>query len=151
MEKAYIWPFAQTTPLNLSTPNLAQFITLAASTNGQTFIAIVSVGAPPRTRDIYSLLWLFIFFYFFCAFLFFSRNRVPAEPSVAKTCMMAQTTQRDARMCLLGVRILSLNILGVIFPKNPLNFGPLWEIPAKSKSSNNFWTVNDRQKISTDD
>jgi hypothetical protein len=36
---------------------------------------------------------------FFLFLVFFSRNRVTAERSVAQTCMMAQTTRFDARTC----------------------------------------------------
>jgi hypothetical protein len=49
--------------------------------------------------------FLLVFFYFLY-FVFFSRNRVTAERSVAQTCVMAQTTRFDVRTCLFGVSLM---------------------------------------------
>jgi hypothetical protein len=48
--------------------------------------------------------FLLKFYYFF--FVFFSRNRVTAERSVAQKCMIAQTTWFGARTCLFGVSLM---------------------------------------------
>jgi hypothetical protein len=68
--------------------------------------------------------------FLFLFFVFFSRNRVTAERSVAQTCMMAQTTRFDARTCLFGVSLMYACIEGSRIPKKNPKFRPLWEFQA---------------------
>ena len=63
---------------------------------------------------------------------------------------MAQTTRFAVRKCLLGVALIRNYISGSKPPKNPKFWNRNAKFPAKSIHSNNFWTVGDRRKISTD-
>jgi hypothetical protein len=69
-------------------------------------------------------------------FVFLSRNRVAAERSFAKKCMMAQTTRFDARTCLLEVSLMYACIKGSRIPKKTQNFGPYGNFKPKPKHEN---------------
>jgi hypothetical protein len=69
----------------------------------------------------------------FFIFVFFSRNRVTAERSVAQTCIMAQTTRFDARTCLSEFRLCTHPLRGLEFPKKTQNFDPYGNFKPKRK------------------
>ena len=85
-----------------------------------------------------------------CDYYFFSRDRVPSKPVNRFWRTIAQKTRYGARMCLLGVRKSSFVNLRVFCPKNPLKIARNRDFPAKTKTSNNFETPQDRQKMSMD-
>jgi hypothetical protein len=130
MGKAYMRPFAKAKPLNLQPQKFTRLITLVTLTDVQTSILIGWIKAPPRIREIQRLFDFFLLIFFSIFFVFFSRNRVTAERSVAQTCMMAQTTWFGARTCLFGVSLISACIKGSRIPQNPPKFRPLWEFQA---------------------
>ena len=90
------------------------------------------------------VLWLLLLLFFF------SRDRVPSKPVNRFWRTIAQKTRYGARMCLLGVRKSSFVNLRVFCPKNPLKIARNRDFPAKTKTSNNFETPQDRQKMSLD-
>jgi hypothetical protein len=109
MGKAYIRPFAVTKPLNLQPPNWHDWLRSWPPIRCmRTFITISLLKAPPRPHAYVKYIDFVTFFFWYFCFLwrFFSRNRVAVEPSVAQTCMMAQTTRFHARRCLLGVSLM---------------------------------------------
>ena len=106
-----------------------------------------SGGAPTWWWNI-QVLWLFYFYFYYFYYYFYSRDRVQSKPMNRFWRTIAQKTQSGVRMCLLGVRKTSFGISGVFYPKNTPKMARNRDFPAKTKTSNNFETLEDRQKMS---
>ena len=129
------------------TSNLAWMITFRGSPTLPSLVWIGVVVAPPRGGEIYRSCDFFYYFYYYF-YYFYSRDRVQSKPMNRFWRTIAQKTQSGVRMCLLGVRKTSFGISGVFYPKNTPKKARNRDFPAKTKTSNNFETLEDRQKRS---
>ena len=127
------------------TSNLAWLITFRGTPTLPSLVWIGVVVAPPRGGEIYRSC---DFYYYYFYYYFFSRDRVPSKPVNRFWRTIAQKTRSGARRCLLGVRNTTFGNLGVFCPKNTPKMAWNRDFPAKTKTSNNFETLEDRQKMS---
>ena len=110
------WQFStptESTPLDRSPKNLVPVITLAvpmAVPNLVQFRRWKFLGKWVKYNEI-----VFLLFYVYL----FSGTHLQVRPVDGFSCLMAQTTRPRARMCLLGVLLILLPILGVKYPKTP--------------------------------
>ena len=84
---------------------------------------------------------------YFTFFFLYASTAQTAEP------ICTHDSSNDAVCCKevsFGVRVDTKLHLGVKTPENPKFWNRNAKFPAKSIHSNNFWTVRDRRKISTD-
>ena len=87
----------------------------------------------------------------FCLFIytFFSWTHLKVRPADGFSRLMAQTTRTRARMCLLGVSLTSLPILGVKSPENPNFWGVNMRFQAKRAKYWKFHVIETTASIST--
>ena len=81
-------------------------------------------GANPSTGGFWKNAWNItkILFIYLFIYTLFSWTHLQVRPADGFSRLMAQTTRIRARMCLLGVSLTLLPILGVKYPQTP-NFG----------------------------
>ena len=60
------------------------------------------------------------FFIYLFIYTFFTWNHLQVKPIDGFSRLIAQTTRTRARMCLLGVSLILLSIVGVKYPKTPI-------------------------------
>ena len=105
-------------------------------------------GANPSTGSFWAHLWNITKFLFIYLYLF-SWTHLQVRPVDGFSRLMAQTTRIRERMCLLGVSLTLLPILGVKYPKNPNFWGVNRRFQAKLAKYWKFHAIETTASIST--
>jgi len=105
--------------------------------------------ANPSTGGFWANGWNITIFYFFIYLYLFSWTHLQVRPVDGLSRLMAQTTRIRARMCLLGVSLTLLPILGMKYPKTPNCWGVNRRFQANRAKYWKFYVIETSASIST--
>jgi len=140
-------PPTESTPLDRSSKKLLLVITSSTPTAVPNLVQIRPRGLLGKWVK-YNENFFYLFIYLFI-YKFFSWPHLQVRPADGFSRLMAQTTRICARMCLLGVSLTLLPILGVKYPKKPNFWGVNRRFQAKQAKYWKFHVIETTASIST--